>query len=112
MPQTIQRTNNLPGYDVICATAVADSTTVSMGAASSLAVFVPTNPGPGRQIDWYGSYTPDGPWVPIFLSGEEAAYTAIQGEGLHVAPPDLFACSYIRGICPQGQLAVRILMKG
>jgi len=111
MPQTIQRTNNLPGYPATCALAVGDSTTISMGAASAMSFSVGPQ-GAQTRISWLGALSPEGPFVPIFLSGEEPAYTDIFDAGLYVAPPELFACCYVRGVSDVAPVAITVLLKG
>ena len=98
MPTQIQRSPNLGGYPVFFASTVDESTTISVGVSSSVAVVVEQTPNALARIDWYAAQSQDGPWVPIYLSGEEQAYTNIPSNGVYVTPPELFACHWLKGV--------------
>lgn len=112
MPQTIQRTNNLPGYPATCGTVVANSTTISMSGASAMSFLVSAPQAAVTRISWLGALSPDGPYVPIFLSGEEQAYTDIFSSGQYVSPPELFACAFVRGVSDLQPVDITVLLKG
>lgn len=112
MPQTIQRHHNGNGYPIAVAADVANSTTISMGAASSLAVMLEASPDAAARINWYGSTSTDGPWLQIYLSGEEEAYTAVPAAGFYITPPELFGCAFLRGKSNVGGFSAVAVLKG
>jgi|DEB0MinimDraft_6_1074348.scaffolds.fasta_scaffold11591_4 hypothetical protein len=114
MPTPIQRSPNLGGYEVFFASSSANSTTISLGNFSSLSVVVDNTPSASAIISWFAAKDPEGPYVPIYLSGEEAAYTSIPQNGVYVAPPELFCCHYLRGVVnnPSFEFTGTVLLKG
>jgi hypothetical protein len=96
MPTQIERTSSLKAGNTAVATAIAGSQTIYLSHASAFAFVVPA--GVSATIAWHASATDDGPYFPVYLSSGAAAQTTVVGGRVYVAPPELFACPYVRGV--------------
>ena len=113
MPEQIQRYPVLDSPPITVASNPASSTTITMGTSSSLAFVVENTLGSGTQIQWYSSDSQAGPWRQVFLSSEETAYTNIPVAAVYVAPPELFALHYVRGVLiGHPSTVIKLILKG
>lgn len=97
MPTQIQRFAPTPGLLVTLATSVASSTTICLSTAAAFCFVVPAA-ATATTIAWYASDRDEGPFYPVVLSSGSLASTAIVAGRVQVAPPELFACMYVRGV--------------
>lgn len=111
MPQQIQRTASKPeAGPVTLATTVAASTPISMATASAFAFYVPAGQ-PTTTISWYASYSVEGPWAPVVLSNGSTATTSVVADRVYISPPELFPCTFIKGVGSAEVTAV-VMQKG
>lgn len=96
---------------VVLAADVANSTPITMGRSASLAFLV----GPSATtstVTWYGAASVNGPYYRVIKSDGVAATTAVESPSrLYVAPPELFACPFIKGTSSAGDLTVAVVKK-
>ena len=97
MPTQIQRYAPTAPQQITFATAVEGSATVCLSTAAAFAVVVPAGVT-STTITWYASHRDEGPFYPVTLSGGTTASTAVIAGRVFIAPPELFACMYIRGV--------------
>lgn len=97
MPTQIQRYAPTASQQVAFGTTVEGSATLCMSAFAAFAVIVP--PGTASTtIVWHASHRDEGPFYPVTLSSGAPASTAVVAGRVYIAPPELFACMYIRGV--------------
>lgn len=110
MSQAIRRSPELNSSTVTFSPSVGVCTPIPMATASGFAVHVPTG-GPGGTVNWYASYSIDGPFLPVVMSNGNYATTAMSPGVVYIAPPELFPCYYIKGVATSTFTAT-IMMKG
>lgn len=96
MPTQIERSSSLKSGNAAVGTTVAGSQTIYLSHASAFAFVVPA--GVSATIVWHASATDDGSYFPVYLSSGAAAQTTVVGGRVYVAPPELFACPYVRAV--------------
>jgi len=110
-PTPIQRSTGYSDNEVTFSTSLNDSTAVSFAPFSLLAFFAPA--GATGTVTWYGSHTVGGPYYPVTLSDGTAAQTgSIQANTFFVAPPELFAFPFLKGVASGSTFVGRVLCKG
>jgi len=95
MPTQIQR--SAPASQVAFATSVAASETICLSTSAAFAVVVPAETT-STTIQWYASHRDEGPYYPVTLSSGTNATTAVVAGRVYIAPPELFACMFVRGV--------------
>lgn len=97
MPTQIQRCAQTCVEGVEFAATVETSNTICLSNAAAFTVFVPSTAS-ATTITWYASHADGGPYFPVTLSSGSGATTAVVASRAYIAPPELFACSFIRGV--------------
>lgn len=62
-------------------------------------------------ITWYAAENPDATFRPVILSNGNAATTTLIGPRVYIAPPELFACTWIKGVSSIGDIPVTVMAK-
>lgn len=72
-----------------------------------------TTPGSASgSITWYASDAPDGTFTPIVLSsGSAAATSSLAANTTYVAPLELFAVAWIKGVASAANLLCKLTIK-
>lgn len=96
MSHAIERKSSLP-LAATFATAVANSTAIPMSTTAAFAFITPTGTT-ATEVTWYAAADINGPYREVVLSSGLPAATALAAERAYVAPPELFACTYIKGV--------------
>lgn len=99
MPTSIERAAPVKPQAVLFAANVADSDTICTANYAAFAVVC----APGTvstTIVWHAATINDGPYYPVILpNGTQASTTVVAGQ-VYIAPPELYACTFIRGVAP------------
>lgn len=109
MPTPMYRESE--SQEVVLAATVEASTTITMGRSASLAIWVGTLASV-TTVTWWGANQVNGPYYRVIKSDGQAATTDVTtGSRCYVAPPELFACPYIKGTSSAGSLTVGVAKK-
>lgn len=101
MPTQIQRYAPTTAQLVKFAPNLADCTTLCLSTAAAFCFLVPAGTQP-TTIIWHASHKDEGPFYPVVLSNGNAASTIVTAGQIFIAPPELFACTYVRGAAAAG----------
>ena len=96
MPTTIERRTAGP-MRATFATSAANSTSIPMSSWAAFAFVTPTG-STATTVTWFAAADTNGPYREVVLSNGVPATTAVVAERVYVAPPELFACTYIKGV--------------
>jgi hypothetical protein len=97
MPTQIQRYAPTAPGKVTFGTSAAASTTLCLSTAAAFSFLVPAS-ATTTTVAWYASDRDEGPFYPVTLSNGNNATTSVVGGRVYIAPPELFACMYVRGV--------------
>lgn len=97
MPTQIQRCASASSSAVTFAASVQDSSTICMSTTAAFSVIV-ADGVTSTSITWHASHRDDGPYYPVIMSNGSPAATVVTAGRVFVAPPELFACMYVRGV--------------
>ena len=96
---------------VVLATTAEGSTPITMGRSASLAIWVGTLASP-TTVTWFGATQVNGPYYRVIKSDGQAATTDVTtGSRCYVAPPELFACPFIKGTSSAAAITVGVAKK-
>lgn len=62
-------------------------------------------------ITWHASESLEGVFRPVILSNGNAATTQLSGARVYIAPPELFACTWIKGVSSAGSIPATVMAK-
>lgn len=108
MATRIERSAPVNPQAVKFAASVADSETICMANSAAFAFIAPPA-ATATTVSWFASSTDAGPYYPVILSSGTAASTAIVASRVYIAPPELYACTYVRGVAASPFSAVVML---
>lgn len=110
-PTPIYRSVEVSDSGVVFGTSLAASTPISFGAFSLLAFATPSVAS--GVVTWYGCHEPNGTYLPVNLStGTAAQTTGVLPNQIYIAPPELFALPFVKGVTSGTAFAARIMCKG
>jgi hypothetical protein len=109
-PNAITRSGPIGGVKMTIGTTVAASSAVAMASYSAFAVAVPAGQ-PGGLCTWYASHSPTGPFSQVILSDGTLAQTTMITDRVHIAPPELFSCLFVKGVAPVANQVI-VMLKG
>ena len=108
MPTAIERRTQEP-VQATFATTAAGSTALAMSSWAAFAFITPTG-STATTVTWYASAAIGGPYREVGLPSGLPATTAIAAEKTYVAPPELFACTYLKGVA-DAEVTVTVMAK-
>lgn len=76
---------------------VAGSDTICMANCAAFSVLVPAGVI-ATQVTWYAASVAEGPYYPVVLTSNTTATTSVVAERVYIAPPELYSCTFVRGV--------------
>lgn len=109
-PQPITRGVDVSVTPITFSTSLASSTAISFGRGSALSFTTPAVAS--GAITWYASTSQDGTYTPVILSSGLAAQTLnLAANTTYIAPPELFATAYLKGVASVAPLLCSVCVK-
>lgn len=108
MATRIERSAPVNPGSVAFAASVGSSDTICMANSAAFAFVCPPS-ATSTTVSWYAASTDAGPYYPVILPSGSAASTAVVAGRVYIAPPELYACTYVRGVAASPFSAVVML---
>lgn len=108
MSTAIERRTREPAAATF-ATSLAGSTPLTMSSWAAFAFITPTG-STATTVTWYAAADIAGPYREVVLPNGTTAATALAAEKTYIAPPELFACAYLKGVADVA-VAVTVMAK-
>lgn len=97
MPTSIERAAPVNPQPIRFGSTIGGSDTICMANFAALAFVCPAG-ATSTTVVWHAATTNDGPYYPVILPSGTAASTIVVAGNVYIAPPELYACTYVRGV--------------
>lgn len=97
MSTVIERRSPVNPPPVNFGATVAASGPICMANCAAFSVLIPAGVV-ATQVTWYAASVPEGPYYPVVLSNGSTAATSVVAERVCIAPPELYSCTFVKGV--------------
>lgn len=97
MSTRIERSAPVNPQAVAFATSVGSSGTICMANSAAFAFVVPLGTT-STTVAWHAASRDEGPYYPVVLPNGLTASTSVIAGRVYIAPPELYSCTYVRGV--------------